>query len=667
MKHCFSASAAALPLGAAALGGGALVYLAAVLLAGGGPAAGAHFLLFLLAFGVCLLGTGLFCVRLLAPGLSGADSWAAAFLPGCACLFAGYALIWGLGALLPFLRTGTGWYLMPCWLLGGYEWLHRLRTRQGLPGRHKGSLALVLLAGTLGLVWAVTAVWGVLPAAGTDQLRAWTYNQDQLWSVGNAAAVRFGLPLQDMRVAGATLHYHFLNDVTAGLLSLGTGASAWAGLCWYWNFPVAAWAVVGLYCIGRRFAPRARALAALVPAAVFFCSAATSTLPTSLFTNANAQATALAALCAGLVLLLHAPLRPARGAGVRWACLCVVCGLSLSLLKSTIGMLLVLAVASAALVGAVTRQTRPGHWLTLAGLAAGFGLAYLFVLRLATNNLVFTTLANLKNLPEAYPHYLALPLLVLYGAGLVWSAVHLPRLEVPVLAVNAFSIGGMLAYVLYNHYSFSQVYFALAAVPCALLATLPAGQALALRLAGAGRTLPRRLAAGALALALAACAGSEFYYNQSYLRSGAQAALRCIGRPAFEPAETRMTDGDWDAALWLKENTPVDTVFATNRNNKQFDAAEGTFHFYTAVSERRCYLESYRYGMDYDRAYYEIRRRLEEVSDAIFYRLDEADAFALAKQEGIDYLLVSLLVPDAPEWEAAPVYENQYVRLYAVS
>jgi hypothetical protein len=665
----------AFPLfGAFALGGGTLFYFVAAALAGGSVLTAARLLLFLAAFAVCVLGTGEFCIRKLAPGVQGIESAVLAFLPGCGCVFAGYALIWALGALLPFLRQSPAWFLLPAWLWGGYEWIFRIRRRRASSGNKNTSIGSflftaegALLALVLGAILAVSAVWGVLPSAGADQLKVWTYNQDQLWSAGNAAAVQFGLPLQDMRVAGAFLHYHFLNDVTAGLLALGTGASAWAGFCWFWNLPVLVLSVLGLFCLGRRFAPKAPWLAALLPFAVFFCSAVSSTLPTALFTNANAQATALLALCAGLLLIQNTPAVLDLSGGVRWFFFSVLCAASLCMLKSTIGALLGLAVLAAVLVGAVLRQVKSGHLLLLAGFGAGFFAVYTAVLRLATNNLIFTSLSNLKKLPAAYLGYFALPLLAVYVLGLIYSALHLKQLSFSLLAVNAFAIGGMLAYVLYEHYSFSQVYFALAAVPAALLASFPAAQAACEYLGkhGSKAALPRVMA-GLLAVCMLGMAGMDLYYNQNYLRLGAQAALRCLNLRTFEKSETTMTADDWAAAQWLKENTPADAVFATNRNNKLFDAAEGTFHFYTAASERRCYLESYRYALDYDRSYDEIRRRLEKVSDQMFYHLSEDEAFALAKKEGIDYLVVSRLVPAAPAWAAQPVYANEDVAIYAV-
>ena len=121
-----------------------------------------------------------------------------------------------------------------------------------------------------------------------------------------------------------------------------------------------------------------------------------------------------------------------------------------------------------------------------------------------------------------------------------------------------------------------------------------------------------------------------------------------------------------EAARWLEENSDPADIFATNRNNKTFAGSDGVFHFYTAASERRSYLESYRYALDYDNAYAETRRRLEQVSDAIFYRLGEEEAFRLAREEGVDWLLVSTQVEGWPQWQRTPGFANDAVRLYKV-
>ncbi|MEG0020806.1 MAG: hypothetical protein RR728_09680, partial [Oscillospiraceae bacterium] len=114
-----------------------------------------------------------------------------------------------------------------------------------------------------------------------------------------------------------------------------------------------------------------------------------------------------------------------------------------------------------------------------------------------------------------------------------------------------------------------------------------------------------------------------------------------------------------------RDNTEQTAIFATNRNNKVFQAAEGTFHYYSAVSQRRAYLESYRYCMDYSGMYKEVRRRLEEVSDNLFQKYSEEQAFSVAAQEGINYLVVYAPLNQA-HWQATPAYENSTVKIYKV-
>lgn len=618
---------------------------------------------FLAAFAVCLMGAGSFVVRRLAPQLPPVwqgDGAAAAFLAGCAAVFCSHSLVWALGRLLPALQ-GLFWLpLLPCWLLGGRELALLLRQQPKGPAPPGEERTLRLAAcGLVTLCLGLFALYGVLPFAPPDRLKAWVYNQDMLWSVGNAASARFGLPFGDLRAAGLPLNYHFLNDAAAGILARGVGVSAWHGLCFYWNAAVLALGVFAFVRLGTRLGA-GPLLAGAAGWLVWLGSTQGNVLPANLFSNANAQSTALLALCG--LLAVFGGSTAARGARQLAGCAAlgfVVFGAG-CMIKSPVGLLALLGCWAAVAVGSCTRQLRAGCAAVAAGGAAAFGLVYLLVLGRATNNLVFTSLASLRQLPAALGQYLSPLLAAVYLLGLCRSLAGLRRLDMLRLAVNAIAVGGMLAYVLYQHYSFSQVYFALTAVPCAALSALPQKRENALPQSW------RRPAALLGAAALCACLGRQLYLEQGALRTGVQAALRCAGLRESQATELTITPQDWAAAAWLRANTPENAVFLSNRNNRQFDAADGVFHFYSAASERRCYIESYRYAMDYDHAYHEIRRRLEQVSDPIYTALPEAEAFALARAEGVGYILVSSLSPQVPNWDAPPVYQNELVRIYEV-
>ena len=277
---------------------------------------------------------------------------------------------------------------------------------------------------------------------------------------------------------------------------------------------------------------------------------------------------------------------------------------------------------------------------------------------------MFSGLDRVGELPEALVNA-SLPGLVLYLASLPWSLAHFRKLTFAQLCVNAIAVGGAAAFALYTHYSFSQVYFLLAAIPMWWLAAMPALECYGRWLA-ARRASLRPLGAAALGAACLCAFGWQLTDVVPECREGVQAALRCAGLRMSQPTEESILAGDWQAARWLEENSDPADIFATNRNNKTFAGSDGVFHFYTAASERRSYLESYRYALDYDNAYAETRRRLEQVSDAIFYRLGEEEAFRLAREEGVDWLLVSTQVEGWPQWQRTPDFANDAIRLYKV-
>lgn len=651
---------------ALALAPGALVWIAAVFLSGSGTLW--ELPRFAVVFTVCLLGCGLFFTRVFVPAAFGADQLVLAFLPGCAAVFLSHSAMARLFALWTEDAPPAAVCLLPCWLLGAGELIFRLRrflptrTRTAAPrGQGRVSIALPVCA-TLSLCLILHAIYGVFPFAEAARLKAWIYDQDMLWSVGNAAASRFGFPFQDLRAAGLTLNYHFLNDAVAGIVSRAAGCGAWHGLCYFWNGAVLALSVTGLACAGRRFAARPWTACCVAPV-VFFCSTHSGALPHFLFSNANAQDTAMLALC-GLLLLIdcapaaRGPRTWARGVGMGFVCFSAAC-----MIKSTVGLLVLLGLLCAALAGAFTKQTRAWHIALLAGGACGFFTVYGLVLSRATNNLFFTGLQNLRALPSAYWQFFSLPLLLLYCAGLADSLAHFRRLSLVRLCGNAVAIGGMLAYVLFYHYSASQIYFALSAVPCAALASLPAAERIWARLTAKPKSGLFTPLKGAVALLLI-CFGLQLYQGRGDLRTGAQAALRCAGLRESPVQEETVTDESWQAALWLRENTRPDEVFLSNRNNGQRASGDGVFHFYTAAAERPCYVEGFRYAVDYDGQFDELCRRLEDVSDAIYYTLPPREAFALARAEGVRYIVVDRLVPGAPQWDCAPVFENEQVSIY---
>ena len=70
---------------------------------------------------------------------------------------------------------------------------------------------------------------------------------------------------------------------------------------------------------------------------------------------------------------------------------------------------------------------------------------------------------------------------------------------------------------------------------------------------------------------------------------------------------------------------------------------------------------------DYGYDYYRLRHNLEQVSDVIFAAADAADAFALARENGIQWLYVCRALREEGFAGAEPAFENEAARIYRVA
>lgn len=509
---------------------------------------------------------------------------------------------------------------------------------------------------TFCLFAAAFTLCGMLPYARIDLTKNFFLHQDMMWSVSNAASVYNGFPVPDMRFAGTMLHYHYLNDVTAGMLAVVTGQAAYEVFCFYWYMAVAIVLIVAAYQSAGYFTDN-ELLKCIMPFAVLFCVGGTGA--SQYISNMNGQGSATLTLCGGLALLDHAENTVSQKTNkARFFLNCLAftgVGFVITMFKSTIGALFLLANLAACVVGLFTKKTKWQNAVWTVCMAAGFAVAYIPILSHAVNNLVFSGLSGLRNiLPQLFKH--AVLGVGVYAICLFSILKNFKKLSFLELCVNAMFAGGVVAFLVFSHYSYSQVYFILIAIPVMWMCCC----------GSLGAAMKKSKFVTCALCGVILCTG---VYNSLTLlpsaRTGVQALLRIYDLRSSDYDEANMTADDYHAMVWLRDNTDQDRVFATNRNNKYFQQADGVFHYYTAVSQRQCYLESYRYTMDYSGDYWEVRRRLEQVSDRIFYDLPEKDAFETAAEEKIDYLVVFKKI-DHPQWQREPVYENGTVTIYKV-
>lgn len=620
-------------LGAAA---SLIVYIAAVAL-GGFWLPGAA--LYPLAAVLIVFLPGYALARRLAGELSLTGAVSLSYCLGIAVLFLGFVLSGALG--LPAWCV----YLPPL-ALAALAVRDLARNRPRVPTRLSAAQQLLVLCGAAALF--VSVFVGVLPFAHALAAGNMQYHQDMLWSVGNAAAVQYGAPLADLRNVGGVLSYHYLSDATVGFLARFCGVTAYDAFCAYHYLVLIPVLVCSLYSAARMYgASPLRAL--ILPWGAIFFSGPGCLLGYLRNLNGMAAAALTASTC------LYLLFRPGWNTGT----LIAFGGVMLTALmsKNLYGLLIVCALG-AALVFRLLFQRRLDRRALAAGLL-GLGLfavLWAAVFSHAINNLLFQ--------PWCSPARLAKELLTAAPAAvLLWlvaAAAQLPRLRQTrrsFLIVCAAAAGAFLAYCLFHHYSSSHIYFFYAGLLFVWFALLE---------------LPALFTRRWAAALCCAAALAGFVWNAPSIaqpaRAGVQVALRCAGlRPSYPAYTDTVTPAEEEAVLWLKQAIAPDEVFAVNRNAKDPAIGEGTWHYYTAMSERQAFCESWRYSMDYGYDYYRLRHNLEQVSDVIFAAADAADAFALARENGIQWLYVCRALREEGFAGAEPAFENEAARIYRVA
>ncbi len=508
---------------------------------------------------------------------------------------------------------------------------------------------------------------GVLPYAKPHVAGNMLYSQDLLWSVGNAAAVRFGFPLVDLRATGGVMHYHYFTEAVTGLIAFASGQSAFDAVCYY-TWPVwVALLVCGLYILGKRLGMGKAALLPPVGATLLTFLERSGAVHT--FLNPNNVLQNYVYLLCTLILVSVATQSPGalqaagqklrQPAAARLVTAFAICMFGFAFGKSTIAVLFLCGCLAAAVVFVLLHKKVPFNvpGMVVAGTAVT-ALLYMLIFSKAVVNLVFApSYGAFFNIAKILLIQVG-PVFWLYSIAVFYNAINIKELSFTELVINAMVPGGLFAACLFNHYSASQMYFFLTA--CFLM-WLTVGRAVKNL-----ETKKAHVQLLALAVCMAAFCGTMLI-TAPMLRTGVQVELRGLGlRPPYTETAARVSLDDENAALWLAANMQDGEIFATNRNAQDKTAGEGVFHAYTALSGQQAYVESWRYAMDYSMNYYTLRHNLEVVSDGIFACQTFEEARVLALENGINYLLLYLPYKGQPFTGGTPVFVSDTVLIYKV-
>jgi hypothetical protein len=146
--------------------------------------------------------------------------------------------------------------------------------------------------------------------------------------------------------------------------------------------------------------------------------------------------------------------------------------------------------------------------------------------------------------------------------------------------------------------------------------------------------------------------------------------LPAVSRTGAVSQYDSITTGQYAGMLWLRDETPRDAVFATDRQHYTPTniLADGRYYYYTAFSERQCYAEGYNYISTHDPDFERVIDKRYNIMAGV-YAGDPAAVERLIA-DGVDYLVATrFLHPDfvLDARYGAPVYENTDITIYRLN
>lgn len=144
----------------------------------------------------------------------------------------------------------------------------------------------------------------------------------------------------------------------------------------------------------------------------------------------------------------------------------------------------------------------------------------------------------------------------------------------------------------------------------------------------------------------------------------------------IEPDYDRLTAAEYDAMIWLRENTPEDAMLAVNRQNlayvpenvSLYENNEACYFYYGAYAQRHLFLGGYAYRSDTP----QMREWLSNQYsiNKAFFEPDTPNRAQLMRDNGVSYLVVSRLPTGhtvITDDSLTELFANRDIRIYGIA
>ena len=536
-----------------------------------------------------------------------------------------------------------------------------------------------------------------------------TLGQDYFNHVGLVAALSKGLPAQDLKVSGVTLYYHYFQDLLFGMCAniFPVSAINLVVNC----TPVMVTVTLGLsvFCLlkpenvnGKYTAKDL--LRTILGCALLFLFGGAWSEPINgrgyesgianwhnshVFTSVNACAFAIGAIIALLIMIKNMDLTK-----LHWGNLIVFAMLVFTATggKGPFAIVFVAAFAGTYIVKILTERNWNKAMLVYVLVACvTFALTYLLVIQgtsqygqsLTTQMEISLTGTLKRSAIAGYSNagLLAIPgigtlmrllLLIFFGFGpLLIYAIFVAADELKNIfqkqKVDVYSCVslamiaiGAVGFVCVNQSGYSQVYFLFVAIPSLVH--------LVLRYTD---SLPKGIKWRSVCfIVLVSLFGLNMFVADAKVHTKAGLSYRewfGYETAAAVPSLSNISSEEVDGLLWLRENTPGDTVVLTDRRsltpNDDY-LSDCRFFGYSAISERQMFIEGFSYSSVSQE---EIKKKIDITNE--IYASSGAAAEQLLRENAIDYVIVTKRMGTQfhPETDSVQLcFENDQMQIYGM-
>jgi hypothetical protein len=524
-----------------------------------------------------------------------------------------------------------------------------------------------------------------------------TFNKDLIWTISNAEALAKGYPPMDSHVSGITLKYHYFISVHLAVINYVTKINIVELFYKFFYIGKLLFLVFSSYILGKTFFKDSKK--ALLFTWVYFftnCASMSNALTNGYgaFINVNfvhltddpfgfELAIPFLFLCVSLVIesIRCKSIKTPHLVGIGLFIMAAIGS------KGPLGAILLLVLIAACIIYSIKQGIQANIVVIIAEILVIFLVMYFWLLNVGANTsqiqlgyLVSDTivkssidkltgigglnkLLNLFSIPVHFVLFLpfaAIPFLLWFYKRLM--KITLVTLEE--LLIGGIAICGILATYILKQIGHSEVYFIMTAIPFIELCAIDWLSKNFLK--------SPWIFKGFVIITLIVSMTTTFYMGLFQYQKGKNALREVVYKLNFEaaPQDDSMTKYEYEAMIWLKNNSKQTDIIATNRHylygDKTMENAQ--YFYYSTFSERNFYLEGwtniYAYSSKSDKKIIEDKIK---VNNNIF--LNNETAYKEIENANIKFLVLSKFI--APNLKLThknikSVFENRDVIIYEV-